>query len=82
MCTATLNTLYNVTLYNALMQSIMHDGTFTCIGVQPTTFSDWEKLDSVEVRDGERAGKPREKITSIQTMLDIINQSQQDVNNT
>ena len=50
------------------------------VGVQPTTFSDWEMIDAVEMREGERAGKPREKITSIQTMLDIINQSQQ--NNT
>ena len=45
------------------------------VGVQPTTFSDWEKIDAVELREGERLGKPREKVTSLQTMLDIINQS-------
>ena len=48
------------------------------VGVQSTTFSDWEKIDATEVMEGERVGKPREKVTSIQTMLDIINQSQQD----
>ena len=48
------------------------------IGVEPTTFSDWEKIDALEVREGERVGKPREKITSIHKMLDIIKQSQQD----
>ena len=49
---------------------------YNLIGVQPTTFSDWEKIDAAEVREGERVGKPREKVISIQTMLDIIKQSQ------
>ena len=51
---------------------------FVHVGVEPTTFSDWEKIDAVEVREGERVGKPREKITSIHTMLEIIKQSQQE----
>lgn len=46
------------------------------LGVQPTTFADWEKIDEVEQSEGERRGKPREKVTSIERMLDIINQSQ------
>ena len=48
------------------------------VGVEPTTFSDWEKIDAAEVREGERVGKPREKITSLHTMLDVIKQHQQD----
>ena len=38
---------------------------FVHVDVEPTTLSNWEKSDAVEVREGERVGKPREKITSI-----------------
>ncbi len=37
-------------------------------------FVDWEgwrKIDSEEIKRGESRGKPREKITSVETMLDI-----------
>ena len=43
--------------------------------VRPTTFADWEKIDAVERSEGERRGKPREKVTSTERMLDIITQS-------
>ena len=44
------------------------------LGIQPTSFADWEKIDTVEQKEGERRGKPREKIVSVKEMLDIINQ--------
>ncbi|XP_039288128.1 NADPH:adrenodoxin oxidoreductase, mitochondrial isoform X2 [Nilaparvata lugens] len=41
-------------------------------GVQTTDFSDWEKIDTVEKERGSKVGKPREKVTSVQEMLDIV----------
>ncbi|XP_043958057.1 NADPH:adrenodoxin oxidoreductase, mitochondrial [Gambusia affinis] len=38
-------------------------------GVKPVTFSDWEKIDSLETRRGEACGKPREKLLSVEEML-------------
>ncbi|XP_027885760.1 NADPH:adrenodoxin oxidoreductase, mitochondrial [Xiphophorus couchianus] len=38
-------------------------------GVKPVTFSDWEKIDSLETRRGEARGKPREKLLSVEEML-------------
>ncbi|XP_074475247.1 NADPH:adrenodoxin oxidoreductase, mitochondrial [Sebastes fasciatus] len=38
-------------------------------GVKPVTFSDWEKIDSVEMKRGEAAGKPREKLLTVEEML-------------
>ncbi|XP_029312998.1 NADPH:adrenodoxin oxidoreductase, mitochondrial isoform X1 [Cottoperca gobio] len=38
-------------------------------GVMPVTFSDWEKIDSVETRRGEASGKPREKLLTVEEML-------------
>ena len=37
-----------------------------------TSWADWEKLDREEVRRGEKAGKSREKIVSVEEMLQII----------
>ena len=44
-------------------------------GMRPTTFADWEKIDKLEQSEGERRDKPREKVTSIERMLDIVKQS-------
>uniref|UniRef100_A0A8C4DU75 NADPH:adrenodoxin oxidoreductase, mitochondrial n=1 Tax=Dicentrarchus labrax TaxID=13489 RepID=A0A8C4DU75_DICLA len=38
-------------------------------GVKPVIFSDWEKIDSVEMSRGEAAGKPREKLLTVEEML-------------
>lgn len=38
-------------------------------GVKPVTFSDWEKIDSLERRRGEACGKPREKLLTVEEML-------------
>ena len=46
-------------------------------GMRPTTFADWEKIDKFEQSEGEQRGKPREKVTSIERMLDIVNQSRE-----
>lgn len=40
-------------------------------GVKPVTFSNWEKIDSVEVKRGEATGKPREKLLTVEEMLQV-----------
>ncbi|XP_076024028.1 NADPH:adrenodoxin oxidoreductase, mitochondrial isoform X2 [Genypterus blacodes] len=40
-------------------------------GVKPVSFSDWEKIDSEEMKRGEAAGKPREKLLSVEEMLQV-----------
>ncbi|KAF7668176.1 hypothetical protein LDENG_00030250, partial [Lucifuga dentata] len=40
-------------------------------GVQPVSFSEWEKIDSEEMRRGGATGKPREKLLSVQEMLQV-----------
>ncbi|XP_075949334.1 NADPH:adrenodoxin oxidoreductase, mitochondrial isoform X1 [Anarhichas minor] len=40
-------------------------------GVKPVTFSDWEKIDGVETRRGEAVGKPREKLLTVEEMLQV-----------
>ncbi|XP_012588609.1 PREDICTED: NADPH:adrenodoxin oxidoreductase, mitochondrial isoform X2 [Condylura cristata] len=41
-------------------------------GIQPISFSDWEKLDAAEVSRGQAAGKPREKLLDPQEMLRLL----------
>ncbi|XP_015250916.1 PREDICTED: NADPH:adrenodoxin oxidoreductase, mitochondrial [Cyprinodon variegatus] len=38
-------------------------------GVKPVTFSDWEKIDSLETKRGDARGKPREKLLTVEEML-------------
>ncbi|XP_024140018.1 NADPH:adrenodoxin oxidoreductase, mitochondrial [Oryzias melastigma] len=40
-------------------------------GVNPVVFSDWEKIDRLEVSRGEVCGKPREKLLSVEEMLAV-----------
>lgn len=40
-------------------------------GVKPVTFSEWEKIDSEEVRRGAAIGKPREKLLTVEEMLQL-----------
>ncbi|XP_041818562.1 NADPH:adrenodoxin oxidoreductase, mitochondrial [Chelmon rostratus] len=40
-------------------------------GVRPVTFSDWEKIDSVETSRGDATGKPREKLLTVEEMLQL-----------
>uniref|UniRef100_A0A3Q4AP66 NADPH:adrenodoxin oxidoreductase, mitochondrial n=1 Tax=Mola mola TaxID=94237 RepID=A0A3Q4AP66_MOLML len=40
-------------------------------GVKPVIFSDWEKIDSVETSRGEARGKPREKLLTVEEMLQV-----------
>lgn len=42
--------------------------------VEPVSFPDWEHLDRLELARGEASGRPREKLTSLQEMLDAIKQ--------
>lgn len=41
------------------------------VGVKPVIFSDWEKIDSVEMSQGEVKGKPREKLLTVEEMLQV-----------
>ncbi|KAM4524333.1 NADPH:adrenodoxin oxidoreductase, mitochondrial [Odontesthes bonariensis] len=40
-------------------------------GVKLVTFSDWEKIDKLETRRGEACGKPREKLLTVEEMLNV-----------
>lgn len=40
--------------------------------VQPVDFKDWEQIDAKEKLLGEHVGKPREKITDVQAMVDVV----------
>ena len=41
-------------------------------GVRHISFSDWKKIDAAEITRGQTAGKPREKYTSIDEMLALL----------
>uniref|UniRef100_A0A3B5A873 NADPH:adrenodoxin oxidoreductase, mitochondrial n=1 Tax=Stegastes partitus TaxID=144197 RepID=A0A3B5A873_9TELE len=41
-------------------------------GIKPVTFSDWEKIDNVEMSRGEACGKPREKVLTVEEMLQVV----------
>ncbi|XP_075227253.1 NADPH:adrenodoxin oxidoreductase, mitochondrial [Lycorma delicatula] len=43
-------------------------------GIQTVSFSDWERIDGVEIKRGKEVGKPREKITNVNEMLQIASQ--------
>ena len=43
-------------------------------GVQIVSFNDWKRLDDVEVARGERRGAPRDKITDVEAMLEVLAQ--------
>lgn len=45
--------------------------TFLSVGVQTISFKDWEKIDSVECLNGEKVGKPREKIVDVTEMMKL-----------
>ena len=41
-------------------------------GVEVVTFDDWRRLDVEEKAKGAAVGKPREKVTGVKDMLDIM----------
>ncbi|XP_015762339.1 PREDICTED: NADPH:adrenodoxin oxidoreductase, mitochondrial-like, partial [Acropora digitifera] len=41
-------------------------------GVKPVFFNHWNKIDQVEQEMGKKLGKPREKIISVQKLLEIV----------
>ena len=44
-------------------------------GLRPVSFSDWKRLDDVEVARGKQRGAPRDKIVDVEAMLAILTQS-------
>lgn len=41
-------------------------------GVRVITFGDWKRVDAHEIERGQAVGKPREKLTSVQSILDLL----------
>ena len=41
-------------------------------GIQAVSFADWQRLDALEVANGEKVGKPREKFTRVADMLSAL----------
>lgn len=39
---------------------------------RPVTFSDWKRIEREEVRRGQALGKPYEKLTDTQEILDLL----------
>ncbi len=61
----------SVTLKNAIMLQPNVVCILSSVGVKPVIFSDWEKIDSVEMSRGEATGKPREKLLTVEEMLQV-----------
>jgi hypothetical protein len=54
----------------------------TCVqdrGVEVVTWEGWLQIDAEERRLGEQQGRPRVKITTVQSMLDIASRSRKRV---
>jgi len=41
--------------------------------IRYVTFEDWKKIDAAEIANGQKVGKPREKFTSVEAMLAVLN---------
>ena len=46
------------------------------LGVRPVFFDQWNLIDQVEQERGRELGKPREKIISVQEMLNVAHEKQ------
>jgi len=44
---------------------------FANTGLEPITFSQWEKIDHLEQQRGSELGKPREKVISVEEMVTV-----------
>jgi ferredoxin--NADP+ reductase len=44
-------------------------------GIDVTSWTDWQAIDRAEVERGRAAGRPREKFTSVEEMLEVVRQS-------
>jgi ferredoxin--NADP+ reductase len=48
------------------------DGVLSESSVRVVSFEDWLKLDAVEIEEGTRLGKVRQKLTSLEEMLSVL----------
>lgn len=48
------------------------DQLLTERGIDVTSWSDWQAIDRAEVERGKAAGRPREKFTSVEQMLEVV----------
>ena len=39
------------------------------------SFTDWEAIDTHEISEGQRKGKPREKVVDLDTMMNLVHTS-------
>jgi len=44
-------------------------------GVRPITFEEWQRIDAAEIERGKAKGKPREKFTSVEEMLEVLDKT-------
>lgn len=45
--------------------------------IRVVTYTDWRKIDAAEMRRGAAAGKPREKLTRVEEMLEVLGHSEE-----
>ncbi|EDO29182.1 predicted protein, partial [Nematostella vectensis] len=50
---------------------VMFDSHSIFPGVRTVSFTQWERIDQLEIKRGESKGKPREKIVSVEEMMSI-----------
>lgn len=53
-------------------QDAIYDWLRAILPRPPVTFDEWKWVEQEEERRGQAKGKPREKLTSVQAMLDVI----------
>lgn len=41
-------------------------------GIRPISYCDWKKIDKAEINAGALKGKPREKIGTVEEMIDLL----------
>lgn len=67
-----LNDLHNSTFDNAKNGADFLIPLLETRNVRYVTYPEWMKIDTVEIKQGQEKGKPREKFTRIEEMLNIL----------
>lgn len=58
-------------LFNALVNQSLPRGNESSGGVRVVSYADWQSIDAAEIRRGQPVGKPREKFTRLDEMLNV-----------
>ncbi|KAI8975738.1 hypothetical protein BDF20DRAFT_822961 [Mycotypha africana] len=62
-------------MYNSESEKLGADGLIDLMNersIRPVTYSDWKKIEAAEFALGEKVGKPREKFSRIEDMLNVL----------